>query len=191
MRTSTGVGKVTLRWNGLISENFIDPFTRLQDFEGYNVYVGRLKRVDQFALLESRDYYDFKRYYWDLDEEDWVPADDTPINLDSLRQLYGMDFDPLDHECRSDGTGFPFGGTEYCFESIGWNQSIEGWADGAPMPISSGIRKRFAYQIASGEVTSELDSTIAENWVKDIDPMGGDSKRRKRHRGRARPGLEG
>jgi hypothetical protein len=43
------------------------------------------------------------------------------------------------------------------------------------MPISSKIRKRFAYQIASGEVTSELDSTITENWVKDINPIGGDS----------------
>lgn len=175
LRTSTGIGRVTLRWNGLISENFIDPFTRLQDFEGYNVYYGRLKRADQFALIESRDYYDFKRYYWDLDEEDWMPADEIPVNLDSLRQLYGMDFDPADHECQPDGTGFPFGGTEYCFESIGWNQSLEGWADGAPTPISSGIRKRFAHQIASGEVTPELDSTITENWVEDIDPISGSS----------------
>ena len=181
LRVSTAIEQVTLRFNGLVSETSIDPFTKLRDFEGYRVYMGRHKRADKLALLESRDRLDFTRFYWDPDDSNWAIADKMPLTLDSLRKCYNSDFDPLEYGCPSDcncppgGTGYIDDGITYCFEPVGWNESIRGWGDGASDCITSEIRKRFADEIADGKVTSDLDSTIAENWTKDIDPLTGDS----------------
>ena len=175
LRATTTIGGVTLRWNGLITENAYDPFTRLQDFEGYKVYMGRLQQIDKLALLESRDHTNFKRLYWDSLQTAWEPLDDIPLTLDSLRGFYGQDFDPLEFGCGQSGIGHDMDGLVVCFDPVGWNESIDGWFDGADISTSSQIRKRFADEIAAHQVTNDMDSSITENWVKGFDPMTGDS----------------
>ncbi len=175
LRASTAAGRVTILFNGLASETFVDPFTGLQDFEGYRAYMGRLRRADQFALVESRDRFDFRRFYWDSADSGWTAAEDAPLTLDSLRRLYDEAFDPYKYECASDAVGYSDDSTVYCFEPVDWNQSLDGWGDGARPVVPGKIRKRFAPQIESGEVTAALDSTIASNWVWDSDPRTGDS----------------
>ncbi len=173
LRFTTENNKVTIRFNGIKTENFVDPFTRLKDFEGYNVYFGRQPRMDQLALTESRDIFNFRRFRWDPSDEEWV-SDRTPFELDSLGVLYGEGFDPSIYSCDDDGTGFVYGDDIFCFEAVGWNNSIDGWMDGSP-EIASEIRKRFADEILSGEVTADIDSSITSNWTWEVDHMTGDS----------------
>lgn len=173
LRYFTETGKITIRFNGIVTENFVDPFTRLVDFEGYNVYFGRLKREDQLALIESRDICNFRRFRWNEFDEEWE-GDRIPFELDSLEALYGENFDPSDYSCSGDGTGLFYDSMTYCFEAVGWNKSLNGWLDGSPN-VSSQIRKRFADEIMSGEVTPDADSSIAANWTYEYDPVTGDS----------------
>lgn len=177
IRARTEVGRVILRWNGMVTETFVDPFTKLRDFEGYQVLLNSLRRVTNLSLLESRDFVNYKRSYWDRNQAEWVVADEMPLQLDSLKALYGSDFNPDDYPPNSAGTGYEDNGLAYSFEAVGWNQSIDGWEDGARSILPGGIHKRFADEIARGEVTSDPDSTIEENWTWDYDPLSGDSTR--------------
>ncbi len=174
LRVSTELNRIILRWNGLVSESFVDPFTRLQDFEGYRVYVGRQKLLSSLAQRFTIDKLDYFRLYWDTDEEAWKNIDDYPLTLDSLRTIYGSDFDPRDYDC--DGSnGLVIDTVVYCFRMADWNQSIPGWNDGYTSGFAGGIRKVYADEIISGEVTDDLDSNLTQNWVLDIDPQTGDS----------------
>jgi hypothetical protein len=91
-------GKLTVRWNGYYSETTRDIFSRIVDFEGYRVYMGRDERLTSLSLLASYDTEDYNRYVyretspgtygWSLDE--------IPFTVDSLRTLFGdPDFEPL------------------------------------------------------------------------------------------------
>lgn len=175
LRASTAIGQITLKWNGLVTETFVDPFTKLQDFEGYQVSLNSLRRATNLSLLESRDLLNFKRKYWDANEMEWILADEIPLQLDSLRVLYGDHFDPDNYGPNDDGIGLEDNGLIYCFGKVGWNQTIDGWLDGGMPVIPCGIKKRFADEIARGEVTPDTDSTIAGNWTLDHDPLTGDS----------------
>ncbi len=175
IRVSTELNRVILRWNGLVSESFVDPFTRLRDFEGYRVYVGKLKLLSSLSPWFTIDKLNFFRLYWDTDEETWRYFENMPLTLDSLRDIYGEDFDPSDYECREDGTGYERDSVVYCFRAPDWNQSIPGWDDGYSSRFEGGIKKIYADEIELGEVTSDLDSSLTQNWVRDIDPRTGDS----------------
>jgi|GEM_PF-502456 len=48
-------GSVIIRWNGKEAEEFIDPFTDINDFEGYGIYMSKAFRPDEFMLLGSYD----------------------------------------------------------------------------------------------------------------------------------------
>ncbi len=197
LRYKTKFGEVYLRWNGYESESFIDPFTFVADFEGYRVYWGRLDKIDKMSRLESRDRVDYKRYTWNAD---LVPpvwrANEPPLTLDSLNKLYGSegnDFVPEDWACQlglEPGDGFHDSeGNIYCFEPTDYNQSIDGWMDGAKdVPIETGIRKVFATEIREGIVKPirdtfdfEADTLMHDNldtlWMWDINPRTGDSTR--------------
>jgi hypothetical protein len=89
--------KLVIRWNGYYSENAIDPFTKIKDFEGYRVYMGLDDRESSMSTLITWDYQDYNRWY--LKEKpnhtfDWVTGD-LPLTIDSLRLLYGDSFYPL------------------------------------------------------------------------------------------------
>jgi len=125
LRVSTSQETVRLRWNGLITEKSIDPFTRECDFEGYRVYMGRLNTVDKLALAVSHDLEDYHRLVWD-DESDRWHRRENPLSLGILKQIYGDDFDPLDYPQNTEGSGFIVDSSIYCFDPADWNRSIPG-----------------------------------------------------------------
>jgi len=174
LRHSTTQESVTLRWNGYATETAIDPFTRVPDFEGYRVYMGRLPQNDELALLTSNDFFNYLVSVWNVSDSAYSYVG-RPVTLDSLQSLYGDDFEPEDYPCDSRETGFLFEDDTYCFETLGWNQSIDGWLDGAFGTRAGSIKKTWADDINDGIVTPVMDSSNSALWVKDINPMTGDS----------------
>jgi len=97
-RYITERSKITVRWNGFFSETTKDPFTGLVDFEGYKVYAGLDDRRGSLSLLSSYDKLDYKRLWFrDVTEGSgrWESTE-PPFSLDSLKAIYGDDFEPLD-----------------------------------------------------------------------------------------------
>ena len=95
LRFTSSPGKVTIRWNGKASETTPDDFSKIVDFEGYRVYMDQKLQLNEFALLTSFDHKDFNRYHLNLgySPPKWELLD-IPFSLDSLRAIYGNDFDP-------------------------------------------------------------------------------------------------
>jgi len=174
IRHTTELGKVTLRWNGLASETSKDPFTRQVDFEGYRVYMGRLPRIDKLGILESRDRFDYTMLSWNVDKGEFEVIS-IPLTLTELRDRFGSSFDPDQYPPNEEGVGFDYNGNTLCFAPLEWNQSLAGWLDGARLTSLTGIRKTYADEIEEGLLTSEIDSLNPDLWVKDIDPLTGDS----------------
>jgi len=112
-------GQITVRWNGRNTENFFDPFSYARDFEGYRVYISRSEHFDQPTLLASYDRYDFSRYHWD-DRRKRYMLTELPFTLDSLKALYGDDFDPADNTIVEP---LQVGGQTYYFEPVDYNAS--------------------------------------------------------------------
>ena len=100
----SSVGGLKIRFNGLRSETTRDVFSRLIDFEGYRVYVGRDIRNESFSLVASYDRKDYNKYVFDPSARTpsgWVIRD-IPYTLEQLRCLYGEScddttFHPLDY----------------------------------------------------------------------------------------------
>ncbi len=165
LRFATTRSAIRLRWNGLVTETSIDPFTRERDFEGYRVYLARLRRLSDFALITSHDFVDYKRFRWDTDRSEWV-CRELPFLLDSLVEYYGKGFNPEDYPCDQPAVGLVEDSSVYCFEAVDWNQYFSD---------PRGVKKRFADEIDDGSVTPDPDSTIAENWTWEVDVHTGDS----------------
>jgi hypothetical protein len=85
---STEVRALEVRFNGLRSETTRDAFSRLFDFEGYRVYLGRDERSSSFTMLASYDLPDFNKYVWN-DRTFNYDLKDAPFSLTELRCLYG------------------------------------------------------------------------------------------------------
>jgi hypothetical protein len=77
-------GKIRIVWNGALSENTPDVFTRDQDFEGYRVYVARDSRQSSFSVVASFDRQDWNRYIWDYGRDEFVLVV-NPMTLEELR----------------------------------------------------------------------------------------------------------
>jgi len=131
LRFSSSPGSVTIRWNGKISETSLDPFSFKKDFEGYRVYMGQKLQLNEFALLTSYDHYNFSRHH---ENQSYSPprweVTEIPFTLDSLRVLYGQDFDPGHYGSQdfplivTDSTGT----SRYFFTSQDYNRSELGGA---------------------------------------------------------------
>ena len=101
LKYETKTGSITIRWNGQITETTRDPFSYLADFEGYRIYMSRTLRLEDFALLTSRDNINFVRRKYNPVRQKWV-IKNPPFTVDSLRTLYdpltdslfGYDFHP-------------------------------------------------------------------------------------------------
>jgi len=119
VRVSTEDGRIILRWNGYDTENNIDPMTRVKDFEGYRVYMSRSPNDQEAVLLASYDHIDFNRYTYNPQRERYE-LKEIPFTLDSLRAMYGEDFDPLAYYYHDP---FEFGGHFYYFEPVDYNQA--------------------------------------------------------------------
>jgi hypothetical protein len=90
-------GELRIRWNGLRSETVPDPFSNKLDFEGYRVYKSLSPTPYSFSLVASYDLEDFNRYVWTGEEFKLI---DLPFTLDSLKSIYGDDFDPSEFDVR-------------------------------------------------------------------------------------------
>ncbi|MCP4567546.1 MAG: hypothetical protein GY841_08205 [FCB group bacterium] len=110
-----------IRWNGDLSENNIDIFSGLKDFEGYRVYYGEDNRISDYVLLATYDLNDYNMYYWDQIAQRWEITE-FPLTMDSLKNVFGNDFNPLLYpDAGSAMTGD--GGTFYYFVPVEWNDS--------------------------------------------------------------------
>ncbi len=178
LRFLTTDGVVTLRWNGLRCERFIDPVSLAEDFEGYRIYMGREPRLDRLALLNSYDLFDFAVRKWDGVSR-WITLQGGPRTLKEILKMFPCDdcdlSDPTDYPCGEGGSGFEYGRETYCFAPVGWNQSIPGWDDAAPEPPVICLRKRFLAGIEEGEITPEIDTLNDDLWLREYDPATGDS----------------
>lgn len=90
-------GELRIRWNGRITENERDVFSNRIDFEGYRVYVSLSPRLSDFVVLSSFDIEDYNKYVWNRGRGLWELRD-TPFTLDSLKALYGDNFDPMNYD---------------------------------------------------------------------------------------------
>lgn len=88
LRVLPRVGEVTLRWNGVLSENTRDVFSREYDFEGYRVYVGRDDRRLSYTVVASYDKEDYNKYVWDQQLRTYLLLE-HPYTLSELRDAYG------------------------------------------------------------------------------------------------------
>ena len=75
-------------WNGALSENTPDVFSREVDFEGYRVYIARDERQTSFSVVASYDRENWNRYVWNYSTNEFELVV-TPFTLVELRCLYG------------------------------------------------------------------------------------------------------
>jgi len=80
-------GKLRVVWNGALSENTPDIFSREIDFEGYRVYIARDERPESFSTVASYDREDWNRYVWDYAAKEFQLVV-RPFTLTELRCLY-------------------------------------------------------------------------------------------------------
>ena len=83
-----------IRFNGSLSETEKDIFTKLADFEGYNVYMGRDDRETSLSLVASFDKHNFDKFIYHP-ELGRYKVEDIPLTLEQLYDLYGENFEPL------------------------------------------------------------------------------------------------
>ncbi len=112
-------GRLRILWNGQVSENNFDIFSGLQDFEGYRVYLGKDSRDFDYVLLAGYDLDDYNIYHFNANRRLWEISP-TPVSLDSIKALFGTDFDPNVYN-REDKSYF-MDGIAYYFTAQDWNQ---------------------------------------------------------------------
>ncbi len=122
VRTYPQMGKVTLRWNGQESETTPDIFSDQVDFEGYSVYMARDHRLTDFVLVASYDIDDFIVYRFDTESRLWRRISNSAAH-DSLKALYGPDFDANDYYDEYHYFIEPTTREIMYFAHQGWNQS--------------------------------------------------------------------
>ncbi|MFH1688229.1 MAG: hypothetical protein ABIE70_12005 [bacterium] len=97
---SGDVHRLVVRFNGLRSETTADVFSRIVDFEGYRVYLGRDQRSESFSLVASYDRANYDKYVQVIrpgGRIEWILRD-YPFTLQQLRCLYGTGVDPCDDD---------------------------------------------------------------------------------------------
>jgi hypothetical protein len=115
-----GYGKLKVSWNGEYTENSVDAFSGLKDFEGYRLYYGQDNRSLDYVMLASYDRENFNIYSWDESLRRWNLSE-TPFSPDSLRALFGPRFDPVPYD--GPERTFEYKGTYYYFTQQDWNAS--------------------------------------------------------------------
>jgi hypothetical protein len=86
-------GRLRIRWNGEITENFVDVFSGQKDFEGYRVYYGEDNRASDYVMLSTYDRENYNIYTFDASLKRWNLSD-RPVSIDSIKMMFGRDFDP-------------------------------------------------------------------------------------------------
>jgi len=122
VRTIPEFGKVTIRWNGQESETTPDIFSGQVDFEGYRVYMSRDDRLTDFVLLASYDIDDYIVFAYDATAQMWRKITNS-ARTDSLKALYGDQFDANDYYDEYHYFVDPHTGRIMYFKRQDWNQS--------------------------------------------------------------------
>lgn len=120
--------KAHIRWNGVLSENTPDVFSRELDFEGYRVYMGLDNRESSYQMLTSFDREDYNKYVFNPKKLPTAGFElkDTPFTRGQLDTLYGnMDgtFDPLAYSRTSPYIKPGFADSVFYFEKQDFNVS--------------------------------------------------------------------
>jgi len=115
-------GKVTVRWNGQLSETTVDVFSGQKDFEGYRVYYALGPRQSDYVMMSSFDLDDYKVYLFNTGDRTWKQAA-VPMTRDSLRILYGHNFDPTEYYDAFNSFTDPLTGNIIYFVPQDWNRS--------------------------------------------------------------------
>lgn len=90
----TKPAQAILRWNGAFTETEADPLSRVRDFEGYRIYVGRFGTNDQLSLVASWDKVDYKRFAFQPSTNDWHQIS-NPLTISQWQEvLANPAFDP-------------------------------------------------------------------------------------------------
>ena len=123
---TTTPGKVVIEWDGEVSELTADPFSFLNDFEGYRVYMADQNQVANFALLASWDKIDYRPFREDTTQPEKSPKrwayKEHPLTLDELREQFTQpSFDPLQYPSSVTLYRAP-DGQRYYFEPEDWNR---------------------------------------------------------------------
>jgi len=145
LRVEPEVGRIKIRWNGVMSENTRDIFSREVDFEGYRVYIGRDDRSSSYSVAASYDLEDYNRWEFNPDLRDYQLLT-RPYSLQELRCMYAdscndTSWHPLDYT-RSHPLvlrGWQGRDRVYYFTPQDFNRSVLGHLDGA----TTDIRKTF------------------------------------------------
>ena len=111
-------GRLRVQWNGKISENSVDIFSGLNDFEGYRIYYGEDNRLSDYIRLATFDWDNYNIYSFDPRMRRWNISE-IPLSRDSISVLFGPDFDPNLYT-RPEESIFK-DGIAYYFEAQGWN----------------------------------------------------------------------
>ena len=119
VRVLTEKGKLIVRWNGYESEKYFDSFSLLHDFEGYRVYLARSLDENDISLMASYDQENYNRYKWNQKKQEYDLLE-MPFTIDSLRVLYGAQFEPLDY---TRTVPLSINGTYYFFTQVDYNDS--------------------------------------------------------------------
>lgn len=117
---TAGPGRLRIRWTGEVTELAPDDFTLRRDFEGFRLYVADFNTLVSYALVASWDRIDFRRFDYNQSSGRWVQNND-PILLDTLRVMYGENFDPTLYGSSESPFTDQFDSLFY-FEAQDWNQ---------------------------------------------------------------------
>jgi hypothetical protein len=129
------IGKITVRWNGLRSENTRDVFSRELDFEGYRVYLARDDRETSYSLMASYDREDFNKLVYSSERGEWQLLE-APFTRDQLVLLYSDGMPGWMPETYTRNNPLLFGSDSlFAFEPQDFNQSEPG--------VSTPIAKRY------------------------------------------------
>jgi hypothetical protein len=117
-------GQINIRWYGYRSETTKDVFSDAYDFEGYRVYQSLTNIPSDFILIASYDKEDYNKYVYDRLRNEYLLID-QPFTLDSLKALYGNDFDPYNHPYENPliWTTNPLEDSAFYFLPQDWNMS--------------------------------------------------------------------
>lgn len=124
LRVSPEIGRLTVRWNGFLSETTPDPFSNVKDFEGYRVYAARANTRSDYTLRSSYDIENYNRFVFDRLDNEFILIV-APFTLAELRALYGPTFNPLNYGIDNPFVFQPPGGasdTTYYFTKQDWNR---------------------------------------------------------------------
>jgi hypothetical protein len=154
LRYSTLPGEVTIRWNGMHTETYLDIFSGKQDFEGYRVYMAREQKLDAFALLTSNDRIDYNMYKWDVGKSKWFLTG-IPLTPAEINDFFDEEVNPLDHP--ESNPYVTLDGIKYYFDKVDWNQ----W-----FSDPHGMKKVYQAEIDDGEVTADTgQAEFPDNYV--------------------------